>query len=97
MMVTASSANDWTAVSSIRCPATMSFVMPVSAVTSGGIGFGRLIERGKDIPNTSNATVRQVIELDHPELDHLVFLLIKARRLDVEEGSGLRDQTDGLD
>jgi hypothetical protein len=38
MTITASSANDDTAASSIRCPATISFVIPVSAMTSGGIG-----------------------------------------------------------
>jgi hypothetical protein len=36
MTITASFANDETAASSIRCPATVSFVIPVSAVMSSG-------------------------------------------------------------
>jgi hypothetical protein len=37
MTITASFANDETAASSIRRPATISFVIPVSAVMSSGI------------------------------------------------------------
>jgi hypothetical protein len=43
-----------------------------------------LIERGKDVPKAGEATVWQVVELDHPELDHLVLPLIKTGRLDIE-------------
>jgi hypothetical protein len=38
---------------------------------------------------------RQVIELDHPELDHLVLPLVEAGRLHVEQDAGLRALTDG--
>jgi hypothetical protein len=37
MTITASATNEETAAASIRCPATISAVMPVSAVTSGGM------------------------------------------------------------
>src|SRR6516225_4190730 len=52
--------------------------------------FGRLVERRKDISETRDTAVRQVIELDHPELDHLVLPLVEACRLHVDQNGGLR-------
>src|ERR1700743_2176777 len=55
MTTTASSANDDTAASSIRCPVTISFVIPVSAMTSGGIGSKVRTQSGP--PNDSGSQI----------------------------------------
>jgi hypothetical protein len=50
MTITASSTKAETAASSIRCPATISSVMPLSAVTSVGIGMDGSLNEEKTPP-----------------------------------------------
>ena len=62
--------------------------MPVIATTSGGIGLGRLVEGGEDVADADDAAVRQVVELDHAELDDLVLGVIEAGRFGIEQDAG---------
>jgi hypothetical protein len=91
MTITASATNEETAAASIRCPATISAVMPVSAVTSGGDGAGRFVERSEDVPEPRDPAVRQVVELDHSKFDDFVLLLVEASRLYIEDDTGFTD------
>lgn len=84
MMIDASWTNAVTTASSMRCPATISAVMPVSAVTSGGTGSDGFVEGGERVSDAGDATVWQVIELDHPQFDDLVPSRIEAGRLGIE-------------
>jgi len=67
--ITESSTNEETAATLVRCPATISFVMPVSAVTSGGIGSDGSLNELEDILYVRDTTVRQGIERDHAKFD----------------------------
>ena len=69
--------------------------MPVSAVTSSGIGSDGSLNDDRPIPEARDATVRQIVELDHSKFDDLILLLIEAGRLDVEQDAGFRALTDG--
>lgn len=63
--------------------------MPVSAVTSGGIGVDGSLKAGESVPQPDDPAVRRVIEFDHPELDDLVRGVVKTRRLGVEQDADL--------
>lgn len=68
--------------------------MPVRAVVQRD-RYGRLVERNKDVPDASNAAVRQVIEFDHAKLDYLILPLVEACRFHVEQDAGLCALTNG--
>jgi hypothetical protein len=89
MTITASPTNEMTAESSILIR---------DAGERGDLGrnrFGRFVERCVDIPEARDATVRQVIELDHSKFDDLILLLIETGCLDVEQDAGFGVLTDG--
>jgi hypothetical protein len=46
--------------------------------------FGRFVEGGERVSDAGDATVWQVIELDHPQFDDLVPSRIEAGRLGIE-------------
>jgi hypothetical protein len=81
--ITASSTKAVTAASLIRCPATISSVMPVSGDLRDRVG--RLAKGGEDVSDANDAAVRQIVELDHAELDEFVLAMIEAGGFDVEE------------
>jgi hypothetical protein len=54
-----------------------------------------LVKRAEHVSEACDAAVRQIVELDHPEFDDLVPLLVKAGRLDVENDSRSADMVEG--
>jgi len=52
---------------------------------------GRLVERREDVPEARDSAVGQIIELDHPELDDLILLLVEAGGLQIDDHASSAD------
>ena len=88
-MMAAPSTKAATASASMVCPATIVSLIPVSRVTSGGIGALGRLQLIEHVDDAENVALRRIREFDHAELDDLGVLDVERVRLGIEHDADM--------